>query len=311
MISHDRIFKELLTVFFIDFIELFFPKVANYLEKDSIVFLDKEVFTDVIKGETHEVDIVVKGKFVGKEAFFLLHLESQAQQQADFGERLFKYFARLFEKYHLPIYPIVIFSFDSPKKQEPSNYKVTFPDLEVLSFNYQVIQLNRLDWKDFLNKPNPLASALMAKMQIAKAERPKVKLECLRMLASLKLNPAKTRLISGFIDTYLKLTAAEETILQQNIDKINLVEKEVVMEIVTSWMQKGIEQGLQQGLQQGRQEGEILIIKKLLNRKLGNLDSEILEKIEKLDLAKIEELADAILEINNISDLENWLSKHN
>ena len=131
------------------------------------------------------------------------------------------------------------------------------------------------------------------------------------MLASLKLNPAKIKLISGFIDTYLKLTAAEETILQQNIDKINLVEKEVVMEIVTSWMQKGIEQGLQQGRQEGRQEGEVLIIKKLLNRKLGNLDLEILEKIEKLDVAKIEELADSIMEINSILDLENWLSKHN
>jgi hypothetical protein len=50
----------------------------------------------------------------------------------------------------------------------------------------------------------------MSKMNIAKSERPKVKAECLRLLATLKVNPAKMQLISGFIDTYLKLNQAEE-----------------------------------------------------------------------------------------------------
>ena len=225
MISHDRIFKELLTTFFIEFLELFLPEVAKYLDKNSIVFLDKEVFTDITSGEVHEVDLVVKGKFLGREAYFLIHFENQAQYQTKFGERLFCYFARLFEKYRLPVYPVVIFSYNSPKTAESSNYKVEFPDLEVLNFNYQVVQLNRLNWRDYLNQTNPVASALMTKMQIAKADRPKVKLECLRMLATLKLNPAKTKLISGFIDTYLKLTASEEKLLQQNLDKINPTER--------------------------------------------------------------------------------------
>ena len=37
-IDHDRLFKELLTTFFVEFIELFFPKLAAVLERDSIVF---------------------------------------------------------------------------------------------------------------------------------------------------------------------------------------------------------------------------------------------------------------------------------
>jgi hypothetical protein len=45
--DHDRIFKELLTVFFVEFIELFLPDVAAYLDPTSIAFLDKEAFTDV------------------------------------------------------------------------------------------------------------------------------------------------------------------------------------------------------------------------------------------------------------------------
>ena len=39
-------------------------------------------------------------------------------------------------------------------------------------------------------------------------ERPRVKLECLRLLATLRLNPARMRLISGFVDTYLRPSSA-------------------------------------------------------------------------------------------------------
>jgi hypothetical protein len=37
-----------------------------------------------------------------------------------------------------------------------------------------------------------------------------VKFECLRLLATLRLDPGRMKLISGFIDTYLRLSAEEE-----------------------------------------------------------------------------------------------------
>jgi hypothetical protein len=54
---------------------------------------------------------------------------------------------------------------------------------------------NRLNWLDFVRKPNPVASALMTKMRIAPGDRPRVKLECLRMLATLKLDKARATLM--------------------------------------------------------------------------------------------------------------------
>ena len=47
------------------------------------------------------------------------------------------------------------------------------------------MQLNRLDWRAYLRQPNPMAAALMAKMRIEPQDRPKVKVECLRLLATL------------------------------------------------------------------------------------------------------------------------------
>ena len=64
----------------------------------------------------------------------------------------------------------------------------------MLDFHYHVVQLNRLNWRDFAKRENPVASAwmaTMAKMRIAPEDRPRVKLECLRMIARLKLNKAK------------------------------------------------------------------------------------------------------------------------
>ncbi len=74
-----------------------------------------------------------------------------------------------------------------------------------------MIQLNQLQWRDFLTQPNPVATALMAKMQIGSAERPRVKAECLRLRVTLRLDPVRMQLISGFVDNYLKLTPEEET----------------------------------------------------------------------------------------------------
>jgi hypothetical protein len=107
-------------------------------------------------------------------AFFIIHIESQANPERSFGRRLFRYFSRLHDKYDLPVYPIVVFSFDAPRKPQADSYSVRFPNKIVMEFQYDVIQLNRLNWRDFLNKPNPVAAALMAKMNIALSDRVRV-----------------------------------------------------------------------------------------------------------------------------------------
>jgi hypothetical protein len=78
----------------------------------------------------------------------------------------------------------------------------------VLSFNYRMIRLNHLSWQSYAEQRNPVASALMSKMKIKRQERPQAKLACLRMMGQLRLNPAQAKLISGFVDTYLRLEPA-------------------------------------------------------------------------------------------------------
>jgi hypothetical protein len=317
MIDHDRLFKELLSTFFLEFLQLFLPDLARDIDPTSIRFLQQEYFADLTAGEDKVVDLLVEVRRAGDPMAFLIHLEAQAFSEANFSRRIFFYFARLYQKYLQPVYPIVVFSFDEPYREESHQHRVEFPSLKVLEFNFAAIQLNRLDWREFLTQPNPVAAALMAKMRIAPADRPQVKAECLRLLATLRLDPARTRLISGFVDTYLRLTAQEEQVFQREIDKLEASTQESIMQIVTSWMEQGIEQGMEQGIEQGIKRGieqgahreARSLIRRLLARRVGDVPQEMVQHIEGLSLGQLEALAEALLEFQTLADLEAWLGE--
>ncbi|MCG8349607.1 MAG: DUF4351 domain-containing protein, partial [Chloroflexales bacterium] len=304
MIDHDRIFKELLTTFFVEFLDLFYPEVLRYLDTSVLEFLDKEIFTDVTSGEKFEADIVVKARFRETPSFFLVLVETQAQVRDDppFPERMFRYFALLHFKYRLPVYPIVLFSYDTVDRIEPASYRVAFPDFDVLQFNYQVIQLRRLNWRDYAGVLNPVASALLVKMGMAKDERPEVRLASVRTLSPLQLTPARQELILGFINTYLKLNALEETRFQEALAQLKPTEKEVTMELMTMGMEKGLEKGIQQG------QADLVIIQS--TRRFGTLDAQTTERIRALIVPQLEKLAVALLDFAQIDDLYEWLNRN-
>lgn len=277
MVDHDRLFKELISTFFIEFLELFLPDVLKDIDRDSIVFLPQEVLTDVTSGDKKTIDILAKVKYRQQDTFFLIHIEAQSYSQAEFAKRMFQYFARLHEKYDLPIYPIVIFSFDEPKRPEPCSYSVSFPTLDVLQFNFAAIQLNQLSWRDYLTQRNPVAAALMSKMNIAPSERPRVKAECLRLLLTLQLDPARMQLISGFVDTYLRLNAQEKQVFQTTIDTMGLTddEQEEYMEIVTSWAIEKAEKIAMNSLRKGMSIEDVAEITELTIQRVRELQNQL------------------------------------
>ena len=226
----------------------------------------------------------------------MVHIENESGSNSDFNERFFRYFCTLFLKYSRPIYPIVVFSYDSPKRLDKSSFVLDFPNKQVLNFEYEIVQLNSLDWRDFLKHKNPVAAALMSKMSIDKRDRPKVKAECLRLLVTLKLNPAKMQLISGFVDTYLNLNQQEESVFQSELITMDLQQQEQIMELTTSWEQKGIA------------KGQSNLVIQQLNSKFGTLDSSVSDKIKNLNSEQLNSLGLELLSFQSVDELQNWLS---
>ena len=305
-IDHDRLFKELLETFFEEFMELFFPEIHQQIDFNDLHFNKQEIFTDVTVGEKHFIDLLAETKLKGEEGIILVHVESQAQYQANFAERMFIYFSRLYQKYRSRIFPIAIFSYDQIK-DEPDNFNIKFPFLYVLDFNFHIVELKKKPWQEYIKSDNPVAAALLSKMGYRKEEKVKVKLEYLRMLTRMELDPARMVLLTGFFETYLKLNKEEEKTLEESIGKLSPKEAEKMLEITTSWHEKGRIEGRREGRQEGRQEGQAELVLRLISKKIGFLSGEITEKVRSLDIDSLNDLGEAVLDFTSMNELEKWL----
>ena len=61
-IDHDKNFKELISTFFLEFLELFLPEIASTIDPGSIKLLQQEYFTDLVDGEKKIIDLLVEVK---------------------------------------------------------------------------------------------------------------------------------------------------------------------------------------------------------------------------------------------------------
>jgi hypothetical protein len=57
------------------------------------------------------------------------------------------------------------------------------------------------------------------------------------LLTTLHLNPAKSTLLSGFVDTYLQLNVQEEQVFKTTIGALKEPEREGIMQTVTRWIE--------------------------------------------------------------------------
>ena len=100
------------------------------------------------------------------------------------------------------------------------------------------------------------------------------------------------------IDTYLNLNESEEQAFRDEIGTIESEEKEQVMQIVTSWMRTGI------------QQGQASMVMRQLKHKFGKIDSDVEAQIQKLSSPELEDLSEALLDFEKVSELTTWLSSN-
>lgn len=162
----------------------------------------------------------------------------------------------------------------------------------------------------------------MAKMNIAPAERPHVKAQCLRLMLTLRLDRAKMHLITGFVDAYLRLNAQEEITFRQDLATLIPAEEQEAMELLTSWeergmlrgleqgMQQGMEQGMQQGMQRGRKDEAQALVLRMLRRRFGAVSEAMSEAVNGLELEQLELLSEDLLDFTVPADVTAWLTQH-
>jgi len=297
-IDHDRLFKELLETFFVEFVELFFPEAYDAMDLEHIKFLQQELFTDVTRGDKHRVDILVETRLKGELGIVLVHVENQAKVQSDFAERMFIYFSRLYQEHRCRILPIAVFSYPETR-DEPDAFKLEFSFVPVLDFRFLKIELKKHNWRDYIQSNNPVGAALLSKMGYQKKERVQVKLEFLRMLVHMELDPARMTLLTGFFETYLRLDETEQRKLEEEMGKMDEKEASRMIELTTSWEEKG--------RSKGRIEGQAEMLLRLLKKRFNDIPAELENQVRTLSEEKLEQLAEAIFDLKTIEDVRGFL----
>ena len=123
--DYDSPWKTLLEHYFQAFLEWFFPAMAADIDwSRGHAFLDKELqkVARQAKARRRYADKLVKvWRSSGEETWVLVHVEVQAQPEAEFAERMFVYYYRLFDRYHLPLANLAVLA-DERTDWRPDQY---------------------------------------------------------------------------------------------------------------------------------------------------------------------------------------------
>jgi len=266
--KQDSPWKEALEKYFRPFMELFFPEIHKEIDwKRGYIFLDKELEKIVrdAKAGTRRVDKLVRVHLRdGKQTLILIHIEIQGYGDAVFGERMFIYYYRLFDRYRIPVISLAVLT-DSEPDYRPAGYaagrwkcrlRFEFPAIKLLNW--------RRKWKKLEKSTNPFAVVVMAHLKAQEfgrgkeTERGKWKFFLIRMLYDRGYKREDVLELCRFIDWLMVLPEDLEKKLSEELAK---TEEEKKMPYVTSWERIGRREGKKEGKTEGKIEAsrEMLI----------------------------------------------------
>lgn len=252
----DSPWKTLLERWFPAFMAWFFPPIAAEIDWAlGYVFLDKELqkISHRAQEKRRHADKLVKvWRRTGEEMWVLVHIEIQAGYETDFGERMFVYYYRLFDRYRLPLASLVVLA-DDRLQWRPDHYerqlwgcdlKLKFPVVKLLDYQGRLAELEA--------DPNPFALATAAHLlaQTTRKDpqgRLASKLALTRRLYQRGWTKPEVLDLYEFIDWLLALPEALEDAF---LDEIHELEESTNMRYISSAERIGMRRGTQLGIQQ-------------------------------------------------------------
>jgi len=275
----------------------------------SLRFLDKELFTDLPEGSLREADLVAQVETVDSEPeMLLIHVEVQADREPDFEARMFQYYALLWLRYRIPIFPIVVYLRGGAAFSGEA-YRVRLLGREVLDFRYEGVGLKALDAEAYAKLESPVAAALAALMnREGKPGVLELRVLMLQAVARSRLDAARKFLLLNLVETYFGLTPDESDAFGRLLAQAEFQE---VREMQVTWADRMKEEGRQEGRQEGREqgrqagvlEGKRETLLRQLTLKFGALPVEVVAQVEALDsMSELDKCLDRILSARSLED---------
>jgi hypothetical protein len=291
--DYDSPWKEILSDYFQEFLQFFFPVVSQEIEwRRGYELLDKElrkIARDAEVGVRVADQLVKVWQKNGEETWVLIHIEVQAQQQAEFAQRMYVYDYRIYDRYHRPVANFAVLA-DDNLTWRPSEYlrelwgsssTFRFPVVKILDYRDQ--------WDRLEASNNPFAIVAQAHLKTIETQqddrnRSRWKVTLAKELYKRGFSKADIVKLYRFIDWLMILP---EELERQCFEELRHVEEEYRMPYITTAERIGREKGLKEGRKEGKLIGEILFAQRVL--KLTIYDEDELQRKSLEELARIVE----------------------
>jgi predicted transposase YdaD len=263
--QNDILWKGMLEEVFDDLLRFVFPRADRIFDLErGFEFLDKELGTmnprPGRKSDTRFVDKLVKVyQRDGSEEWVLCHVEVQGADDKEFAKRMFKYYARMFDRFDKPLTAIAIFTRKDGRKL-PSMYVRKYEGAE-LTYKYNTLCI--LDYQDrsLAASRNPFALVMLAaKKALLKGKNLdgillKEKLAIAKLLIKRGYSEAKTNGILSFLHNYVLFEKQETNrIFEEEIDR--LTGKVNTMGIIEQVKQMKLDEARAEARKEGRKEAD-------------------------------------------------------
>ncbi len=231
----------------------------------------------------------------------ILHIEFQTItiSEPSIPFRMLDYSVRLIRKYGLDVIQVVIFL------QETSN-EIAFTEQYVNKttiHNYRSLRMWEQNPALFLNN-----DALLPLAPLTITNSPQT------LLSQVAQNVARIsdRNIRQDTSAYTEILAGlrfEKNFIRQLLSEDIMQESVIYQDILQKGERRGEQRGEERGRQEGRQEEAVRFLSRQLNRRFGEIDSSIIERIKVLSTEQLEALGEEFLDFTQVSDLLNWLNQ--
>lgn len=282
-------------------LHLFFPQVYAGIDWDkTFIFCDKEleqINPEINTGKLRVDKLIRVSRHDGQPVIVFVHMEIQAQYDADFAKRMYRYHTRLFDRQDAPVVSLAVLA-DDDLHWHPDSFAYDLWGCGML-LCFPTVKLEELDAQMLEASANPIATMTLIHRDAQATrndpdERMRRKVARFRTCLRQGYAAEDLRHLYRLLDQLMRLPPSIDEPARATMHQIEQEERGMTT-FVTSFERLA------------RAEAERDMVLRQLRRKLGVLSEPLEAEVAALSSALLVPLSEALLDFTTQADLEVWL----
>lgn len=220
--------------------------------------LDKELLSSKREGD-YLVEIKDSNIESGGSKF-ILHIEFQSSHDTNMPWRMLSYYVRIYEKYKLPVYQVVVYlNPDDRGRNVVDSFETSMNGKRIIRFNYEVLKVWEIDLNMIVdNDLYGLFPIIPLIEQDLSDDRAYLK-KCFDLVDNIDIDDdtlkADMSICTGVLAGLKYPKDLIKSLMKVDIMRESVIYQDILNEGIEMGMEKGLETGMERGLETGMERG--------------------------------------------------------